>query len=87
MTFPDQDAPLVYVGPSIDGVAIRNTIYGDLPISLRKAIELRPYLSVLCVPVSGLAEPMKQIQAQSGYYYTLYSRATRESKKIQKGEN
>lgn len=80
------EARFIYVGPSIDGVAIRNTIYSDTPPQLQKAIERRPYLKALCIPLKNLAEALKQIQDREGYYYTLFSRATRESGKITKGE-
>ena len=45
----------VYVGPTIIGVATRNTTYEELPKPLKAAIRQFPYLGNLCVPVSGLA--------------------------------
>lgn len=76
----------IYVGPSIDGVAIRNTIYSEVPRSIRDAIQIRPYFGGLCIPISKLAQALKDIQFKDGYYFTLYNRALRESRKIQKGE-
>ena len=74
----------IYVGPSIDAVAIRNTIYSEAPHTLSRAIEARPYLGGLCIPVSALGEALKQIQFRRGTYYTLYARASREAREIQK---
>ena len=75
----------VYVGPTIVGVATRNTVYGDMPSALAAAIEARPYLTGLCVPVSGLANAIAQIDRQQGRVYTLYTKALAESANIQKG--
>lgn len=77
----------VYVGPTIVGVATRNTVYGEMPKALEAAIEARPYLTGLCVPISGLANAMAQIDRQQGGVYTLYSKALSESAIIQKGAN
>ena len=77
----------VYVGPTITGVATRNTVYGEMPPALAAAIEARPSLTGLCVPVSGLASAMAQIDRQQGGVYTLYSKALSESAIIQKGAN
>lgn len=77
----------IYIGPTIDGVAIRNTVYEELPEPLKKAIEAAPYLAGLCVPISSLADAMKQINGKSGATYKIYSKALRDSAKIKKGAN
>lgn len=74
----------VYVGPTIVGVATRNTVYGEMPKALAAAIAARPYLTGLCVPVSGLAKALAQIDRQQGRVYTLYQTALAESAIIQK---
>lgn len=80
------ESPFIYVGPTIETVAIRNTVYAECTWMLESAIRIRPYLAGLCIPISQLAEAMKQIQKGEGYFYTLYSRAEREARKIAKGE-
>lgn len=77
----------VYVGPSILGVAVRNTVYTERPRGLEAAIKARPYLAGLCVPVSRLATAMQQISRGEGGVNTLYQRALAESAEIQKGAN
>ena len=77
----------VYVGPTILGVATRNTVYGERPRGLDRAIKAAPYLAGLCVPVSGLADALAQIDRGEGGAYTLYQRALAESAIIQKGAN
>lgn len=76
---------VIYVGPTIVGVATRNTVYEELPEALRKAIQLNPYLSGLCVPIPRLAGAMGQIDRKQGSIYTLYTKALADSAKIQKG--
>lgn len=82
----EQPQKIVYVGPTITGVAVRNTTYAQAPAQLAAAIKRRPYLRGLCVPVSGLASAMQQITRQQGGIYTLYKKALEESAEIQKGE-
>lgn len=77
----------VYVGPTINGIATRNTTYEALPEPLEAAIKARPYLSSLCVPIASLGSALRQISGQQGGIYTLYNRALSESAEIQKGVN
>ncbi len=77
----------VYVGPTIEGVATRNTVYEDLPERLQAAIKERPYLSGLCVPISKLAAALWQIDTKQGGTYALYKKAQDNSAEIQKGAN
>ncbi len=77
----------VYVGPTIIGVATRNTTYEELPKPLKAAIRQFPYLGNLCVPVSGLAAALAQINRKQGSIYNLYNQALADSAIIQKGEN
>lgn len=77
----------VYVGPTILGVATRNTVYSEKPKGLEAAIKAAPYMAGLCVPISKLADAMAQISRSEGGVYTLYQRALAESATIQKGAN
>ena len=45
----------VYVGPTITGVATRNSVYEELPEALAGAIKANPYLGGLCVPIGRLS--------------------------------
>lgn len=78
---------LIYIGPTIDGIAIRNTVYEKLPEPLEAAIKKAPYLSGLCVPISELSKALKQISSKSGTTYKLYIKALKESAEITKGVN
>jgi len=70
---------IVYVGPTIPGVATRNTTYSEMPESLKKAAEAAPYLAGLCVPVASLSAAMDQIRHKKGAFYTLYQKALADS--------
>ena len=76
----------VYVGPTIVGVAARNTVYDEIPEALQTAIKDAPFLAGLCLPISGLSVAMCQIRNGSGAIYTLYKNALNYSVKP-KGEN
>lgn len=73
----------VYIGPTITGVAARNTVYDELPEELRKVTAALPYMAGLCIPFSGLAKAMAQIQRQEGSSYRLFCAAKEDSEKIQ----
>ena len=73
----------MYVGPTITGMATRNTVYEEKPKGLQEAIKARPYLAGLCVPFPRLAEAMAQISRGSGGFSTLYKMALAESAEIQ----
>ena len=77
---------VMYVGPTLEAVAARNTTFEELPDSLKAAIEKRPYLAGLCVPISGLAKALQQIEGQQGSTYTLYKKAESDKAAIEKGE-
>lgn len=85
---PERQTPakVIYVGPSILGVATKNTVYEGLPDSLQAAIETAPFLSGLCIPLESLPEAMAQIRAKSGSFYTLYTKALHYGAES-KGEN
>ena len=76
----------MYVVPTLEAIAPRNTVFEKLPEALEAAIKKRPYLAGLCVPVSGLAKALQQIDNQQGRIYTLYSKAESEKAAIEKGE-
>ncbi len=76
---------IIYVGPTIVGVAAKNTVYDEIPEALQTAISNAPYLGGLCIPISELSRAMIQIKNHNGAIYTLYKRALTYS--APKGEN
>lgn len=76
---------VMYVGPTLEAIAIHNTVYEELPETMRAAIEKRPYLAGLCVPIPGLAKALQQIADKQGGVYTAYKKAVSEKAAIEKG--
>ena len=68
----------MYIGPTFDGIAARNTVYESLPEALEAAIQKRPWLSGLCVPIQALPKAFQQLENRQGGVYTLYAKAESE---------
>lgn len=73
---------IFYAGPTITGVATRNTVYDGTPEPLATAIRAAPYLAGLCLPLSGMGNALSQIERKRGGIYQLYEKAVRESESI-----
>lgn len=80
-----QPEKTMYIGPTLEAIAAHNTVFEELPESLKAAIKKRPYLAGLCVPIPGLAKALQQIDSKQGGAYTLYSKAESEKTAIEKG--
>ena len=72
---PAKAEKLVYVGPTINGVAARNTVYTTVPRTLQEAAETAPFLLQLLIPITDLPEAMRQIQNKEGFIFALYKKA------------
>ena len=66
---------VVYVGPTIAGLASYGTIFNNgLPEGLKTAIEKMPAFRGLLVPLANLAKASKEIETKSGATYVLYTK-------------
>ncbi len=72
----------MYIGPTIVGVAARNTVYDGPPAALQAAAADAPFLAGLCVPLGQVSEAMGQIRAGAGAFSTLYTKALAYSAKL-----
>lgn len=66
---------VMYIGPTILGVATRNTMYPAIPGNIMEAAKTAPYIASLCVPISEIAPAMEQIRKKEGAYWTFYNMA------------
>lgn len=82
VTIPEPELRM-YVGPSLLGVATRNTIYSEPPVGLKAAIRAFPWMSGLCVTIPEVSEAVSQIQDGHGAIYSLYSKACESAATIQ----
>lgn len=75
---------LVYIGPTIPGVAYNGTTYIDgLPEALEDKFKEIPALRQLLVPPSGWPDAQEQLKAQNGRLYIAYKMV---QEYIRKGE-
>lgn len=64
---------VMYIGPSIKGVATRNTIFNNgLPKALEKAAEKMPILHSLLIPVEKLPEARRKMTERNSSIRTCY---------------
>lgn len=75
--------PVLYVGPTINGIAITGTVYKKVPDSAKKAHEKAPMILNLFIPVKEYGEAEKMIREKKGYVYSAY----KEALKLKKGGN
>lgn len=69
----EQTATVVYVGPSIPGVAKQFTFYREgIPTALAEAIEAAPAMEGLVIPLEQLPEAMKKLRGGYGHIFRLY---------------
>lgn len=66
---------VVYVGPTIPGIADRNVVYSSVPKAITDRVNEAPFLTGLCVPISDLPSAMRQIEQKRGSIFTFYKQA------------
>lgn len=70
---PEQTATVVYVGPSIPGVANQYTFYREgIPNALAEAIRAKPAMEGLVIPLEQLPAAMKMLRGRTGHIFRLY---------------
>ncbi len=74
----EQTGPVVYCGPTLPGAARQYTVYRNgIPSPLAAALEARPALRGLLLPLDRLPEARNAINRRSGPIYSLYLLANR----------
>lgn len=66
---------MMYVGPTIPGVAIQNTVYAEIPEALEEAQKECPEMGNLYLPIMKYAMAEQMIRKKYGYIYTAYKKA------------
>lgn len=67
--------PLMYVGPTIRGVAIQNRVYSEIPEPAKAAMTECPLLANLFAPVEKYPEAERQIGAGEGSFFVAFDAA------------
>lgn len=64
---------VVYVGPTVPGVANQNTFYSNgIPTPLTEVIAKNPAMGGLVIPLDQLPDAMKKLRGGCGHIYRLY---------------
>lgn len=67
--------PLMYVGPTIPGIAIQNTVYEPIPEAAREAAKGLPVLLDLFVPIRRYPDAERQLRDKTGRFYSAFTKA------------
>ena len=85
ITKPETKAgPMMYVGPTIPGMAIQNCVYSKEPDGFSEACNEIAELRNLMIPVSEYSSAEKMIAEKRGYIFSAYKKAI-EYKETRKG--
>lgn len=67
--------PVVYIGPTIPGVVMTNTILREKGNELKQICEKMPEIKTLMVPVADLAKARKELETEGTPAKICYNRA------------
>lgn len=67
--------PVMYVGPTIPGIAAQNTVYTEMPAAAKTAAETLPDFNNLFIPVRDYPEANKMLREKKGYIYSAWKKA------------
>ena len=77
--------PMMYVGPTVPGVAIQNTVYTEKPEGLKEAQKECPEFGNLYLSIGKYAMAEKMIRAGEGYVHEAYKKALEYKEKRKEG--
>lgn len=69
--------PLMYVGPTVQGIGIQNRVYTEIPQGAADAIRNDPELRNLFVPVLEYPKVNRMLREGSGYICSAFQKALR----------
>ncbi len=70
---------MIYIGPTVPGIVIAGTVFKNgYPQKLKKAIEEKKALSMLMVPVSGLAKARQVLKEPGSVLQICYEKVKEE---------
>lgn len=77
---------VLYVGPTINGIAITGTVYSSIPEAAKAAKDNVPMILNLFIPIREYGTAEKMIREKKGYIYSAYVEALK-FKKERGGNN
>lgn len=69
---PAKPEPVLYVGPTIKGIAITGTVYASIPDAALKAKEEAPLIANLFISPAEYGKAHQQIKAEKGWAWEAY---------------
>ena len=66
---------VLYVGPTISGIAITGTVYTSIPDAAKAAREKAPMFLNLFIPIREYGAAERMIREKKGYVYSAYAEA------------
>ncbi len=69
------EAVVLYVGPTISGIAITGTVYTTIPEAAKAAKADAPMILNLFIPIREYGEAERMIREKRGYVYSAYAEA------------
>lgn len=67
--------PVMYVGPTVNGIGIQNRVYTEIPESAKELFQKAPELRNLFVPVLEYPASCRMLREHRGYIYSAFMRA------------
>ena len=64
---------IIYIGPTVLGVAARNTVFDTIPETIANAPD--PVYRSLCISLSSYSAAAAQIKGKDGAFYEFYKQA------------
>ena len=64
--------PLMYVGPTVTGLAIQNQVYSEIPKEAEALFLEHPEVRNLFIPVRDYPKANRMIRERAGYIYSAY---------------
>ncbi|MCD8364775.1 MAG: hypothetical protein LUC83_02980 [Clostridiales bacterium] len=72
---PKKETKLMYVGPTLPGIAIQNRVYTEIPAGAADMIARDAELRNLFIPVASYPKANKMLREGTGYIYKAYAKA------------
>lgn len=67
--------PVMYVGPTVNGIGIQNRVYTEIPKETQVRFQEAPELRNLFIPVRQYPTACRMIRKRKGYIYSAFMRA------------
>lgn len=67
--------PLMYVGPTVNGIGIQNRVYTEIPGRTQELLNKVPELKNLFIPILEYPAACKMLRERKGYIYSAFTKA------------